>query len=135
MRSVFYGVLLTVFVAGAGYVQAANDQDYISISDEPAITPIEDINDVLADGSDSAGEGATGIMNSAFSDGVSSESSEEMDSEVRATDRFVGPAVRRVVGDGAEDSGVSTDADMNDANVICLKKYDRKRLNGADECE
>ena len=39
MRSVFYGVLLTVFVAGAGYVQAANDQDYISISDEPAFKP------------------------------------------------------------------------------------------------
>ena len=71
-------------------MQAANDQDYISISDEPAITPIEDINDVLADGSDSAGEGATGIMHGSFSDGVSSESSEEMDSEGRATDRFVG---------------------------------------------
>ena len=39
MRLVFYGVLLTVFVAGAGYVQAANDQDYISISDESVITP------------------------------------------------------------------------------------------------
>ncbi len=39
MRSVFYGVLLTVFFAGAGYVQAANDQDYISISDEPAFKP------------------------------------------------------------------------------------------------
>ena len=39
MRSVFYGVLLTVFVVCAGYVQAANDQDYISISDEPAFKP------------------------------------------------------------------------------------------------
>ncbi len=39
MRSVFYGVLLTVFVAGAGSVQAAKDQDYISISDEPAFKP------------------------------------------------------------------------------------------------
>ena len=39
MRSVFYGVLLTVFFVCAGYVQAANDQDYISISDEPAFKP------------------------------------------------------------------------------------------------
>ncbi len=39
MRSVFYGVLLTVFVVCAGSVQAAKDQDYISISDEPAFTP------------------------------------------------------------------------------------------------
>ena len=39
MRSVFYGVLLTVFVVCAGSVQAAKDQDYISISDEPAFKP------------------------------------------------------------------------------------------------
>ena len=39
MRSVFYGVLLTVFFVCAGYAQAANDQDYISISDEPAFKP------------------------------------------------------------------------------------------------
>ena len=133
MRSVFYGVLLTVFFAGAGYVQAANDQDYISISDEPVITPKPSTG--IADGNASAdnkGQGTRIVL-----DGVSDEyeSSEEMDSEVRATDRFVGPAVRRVVGDGAEDSGVSTDADMNDANVICLKKYDRKRGKVITECQ
>ena len=154
MRSVFYGVLLTVFVAGAGYVQAANDQDYISISDEPAFTPKPSTGDDdyisisdesvitpkpstgIADGNASAGECGKGkqLCRDGFCR-VSCESSEEMDSEVRATDRFVGPAVRRVVGDGAEDSGVSTDADMNDANVICLKKYDRKRGKVITECQ
>ncbi len=185
MRSVFYGVLLTVFFVCAGSVQAANDQDYISISDEPVITPkstvysdkkkktksstgddyisisdepaftpkpstgdddyisISDESVItpkpstgIADGNASAGECGKGkqLCRDGFCR-VSCESSEEMDSEVRATGRFVGPAVGAVVAYGAEDSGVSTDADMNDANVICLKKYDRKRGKVITECQ
>ena len=113
MRSVFYGVLLTVFVAGAGYVQAANDQDYISISDEPAFKPKSTVysdkkkktksstgddyisisdepvitpkpSTGIADGNASAGEGATGIMHGSFSAGGSREIREEVGGEVRA---------------------------------------------------
>ena len=50
MRSVFYGVLLTVFVAGAGYVQAANDEYERGISGEgPALKPMTPPEDLFGD--------------------------------------------------------------------------------------
>ena len=170
MRSVFYGVLLTVFVAGAGYVQAANDQDYISISDEPAFKPkstvysdkkkktksstgddyisisdepaftpkpintgdddyisISDESVItpkpstgIADGNASAGECGKGkqLCRDGFCR-VSCESSEEMDSEVRATDRCVGPGGGEAV---AIDCSDTIQSYIDDASSNVIKK-------------